>query len=350
MNIGQKFIIGFSGESLEGSPWLAQTLHREGVGGVILFDRSMDRTVNNISSPEQLKKLTQALSRHVDTPLFIAVDQEGGRVCRLKAVDGFASLPAAKELGRLDHAHRAQHVEETAAMLAECGVNLNFAPVVDLDLNPENPIISRYERSFGQDPNYVARCAAGFIEAHHRQGVGCCLKHFPGHGSAGQDSHLGFVDITDCWRRQELEPYRILFQAGYQDGVMTAHVVHRDLDPTGKPATLSPPMVSGLLRRDLGFDGVIFSDDLQMRAISDSWSYREAVQGAVLAGVDVLVVGNNLALQPDAVRLGIEAIEELLAKGLIKEESLRQSLARIARLKTCLNRREPWRPIDLPIA
>lgn len=350
LNLGQKFIVGFLGETLDSSPWIVDGLQQEAAGGVLLFDRNMDRTVKNISSPEQLQKLTESLAGLVDTPLFIAVDQEGGKVCRLKTEDGFPALPDAKTLAQLDRDQRVQCVEATAQMLAGCGINLNFAPVVDLDLNPDNPIISKYGRSFGDDPRRVAACAAECIEAHHRHGVACCLKHFPGHGSARLDSHLGFVDITGCWQPQELEPYRQLIQAGYADGVMTAHLVHRGLDPGGQPATLSRPIISGLLRQELGFDGVIFSDDLQMRAIADGWSYRQAVQQAVLAGVDVLVVGNNLSFQPDAVRLGVEAIGELLDKGLIDEHDLRQSLARIARLKECLQGRRSWRPIDLHTA
>ena len=350
LNLGQKFIVGFSGETLDSSPWIVNTLQQEVAGGVLLFDRNMDRTVKNISSPGQLQKLTESLNNLIDTQLFIAVDQEGGKVCRLKPANGFPAQPSAKALAQLDRSQRIRCVEETAGMLAKCGVNLNFAPVVDLDLNLDNPIISKYERSFGDDPRRVAVCAAEFIEAHHRHGVACCLKHFPGHGSARLDSHLGFVDITGCWHPQELEPYRHLIQAGYADGVMTAHLVHRGLDPAGQPVTLSRPVISGMLRQELGFDGVIFSDDLQMRAIVDGWSYRQAVQRAVLAGVDVLVVGNNLAFQPDAVRLGVEAIGELLDKELIDEHDLRQSLARIARLKECLKGERSWRPIDLHIA
>jgi beta-N-acetylhexosaminidase len=131
---------------------------------------------------------------------------------------------------------------------------------------------------------------------------------------------------------------------------MTAHLVHRTLDPSGLPATLSPEVVDGILRRQLGFTGVVFSDDLQMRAISDGWGYEEAVQRAVLAGVDVLVVGNNLALRPDAVDVGIRAITKLLDSGRVDEKRIHDSLARIALFKECITGEQPWQPDAPPTA
>jgi len=141
-----------------------------------------------------------------------------------------------------------------------------------------------------------------------------------------------------------------LIDRGYSDGIMTAHLVHRGLDPAGLPATLSAPIVSGLLRHQLGFTGVVFSDDLQMRAISNGWSYAEAVQQAVLAGVDVLIVGNNLDPREDVLRVGVQAIEDLLDKGLIDENRIRESLARIARLKERIARKQSWKHIGPPTA
>ncbi len=347
LNIGQMFLVGFSGTEVQSDHWIVDAITSEQIGGVILFDRCVQGTVQNITSPEQLRQLTGSLQQYAETPLFIAVDQEGGKVCRLKASDGFVAMPSAAALGREDNICTSRYAEETAAVLAGCGINLNFAPVVDLEINPANPIISRYERSFGSDPQQVARHAAAFIEAHHRHGVGCCLKHFPGHGSAGSDSHLGFVDSTLCWQEIELLPYQYLIQSGYTDGIMTAHLVHRGLDPSGQPATLSPAIITGVLRQKLGFNGVVFSDDLQMRAISDGWSYEEAVQRAILAGVDVLVVGNNLAPRQDAVQAGIRAVAGMLDSGLIDEKHISDSLSRIARFKEKITRRRPWKAIDL---
>jgi len=342
LHFGQMFVVGFRGCEIGSDHWIVQALERDMLGGVILFDRNIDHSVQNIRAPEQLRQLTTYLQQHSAIPLFVAVDQEGGAVCRLKERDGFPpSVSAANLAGQgLDATKR--EALSMAALLADHGVNLNFAPVVDLDLNQDNPIISRYHRSFGEVPEAVVGHAAVFIEAHHQQGIGCCLKHFPGHGSAGSDSHLGFVDITDCWQPVELEPYRRLIDAGYHDGIMTAHLVHRGLDPAGLPATLSSQVVSKILRQQLGFAGVVFSDDLQMRAISNGWSYAEAVQQAVLAGVDVLVVGNNLDPREDVVQVGMQAIGELLDQGRIDENRIHESLTRIALFKEKILGKQAW--------
>ena len=348
--LGQLFMLGFRGTTLSADHWLVGAVRDQGLGGVILFDRNVDGTVQNVVSPDQLRRLVDDLQQLAPLPLLVGIDQEGGRVCRLKERDGFAPCVSAASLGGESPAVVAEHAEALAAMLAHCGVNLNFAPVVDLELNPANPIIGRYQRSFSADPATVIACARAFVEAHHRFGVGCCLKHFPGHGSAGGDSHLGFVDVTECWQAVELEPYRSLFAAGYTDGVMTAHLVHRGLDPSGLPATLSPAVITGLLRDQLGHRGVVFSDDLQMRAISDGWTYAEAVQQAVLAGVDVIVIGNNLAPCEDALVTGIRAVADLLDSGRIDANRIDQSLARIALFKERIAGERPWQAIDPPTA
>ncbi|MHB8810058.1 MAG: glycoside hydrolase family 3 N-terminal domain-containing protein [Desulfobulbaceae bacterium] len=341
--LGQLFMIGFAGLAVDARHPVVAAITRHGLGGVILFDRDLQGARQNIESPEQLRALTAALQGYAATPLFIAVDQEGGRVCRLKEEDGFPPTLPAKLLGDGDEPDRTRgHAERLAANLAACGINMNMAPVVDLDLNPANPIIGRFQRSYGSEAGQVVRHAAAFIDAHHHHNIACCLKHFPGHGSAAADSHLGFVDNSGQWQPEELEPYRQLFTRGFADSVMTAHVVNRKLDGSGLPATLSTPILSGLLRDRLGFAGVTISDDLQMRAISDRWSYAEAVQNALLAGVDLIIVCNVLAREEDAVGKGIRAVEELLAEGRISEQQVRDSLQRIAILKQKIGGEVPW--------
>lgn len=216
-----------------------------------------------------------------------------------------------------------------AAELAGYGINMNLAPVADLNINPENPIIARYERSFGPDPDTVAAHCQAFMEGHHKHGVMCCLKHFPGHGSASGDSHLGFVDISEDWQEKELEPYKIMIGNGVIDAVMTAHVVHYGLDPSGVPATLSPVLLDSMLRQNLGFRGVIITDDLQMQAIASRYGFKEAVQRAVLAGADLLIVGNNLERNPDALKQGVAAVEELLDQRVISKDRIQASLQRV---------------------
>lgn len=334
--LAQMFVVGFRGSFLSADHWLAGALARTPPGGVILFDRNIDGSVQNFDSPDQLQQLTANLQQLACHPLLIAVDQEGGKVCRLKERDGFGTTLSAAALAAQGVSATARHSEQMAAELASMGINLNFAPVVDLNLNPDNPIIARYERSFGAEASEVVAYAQAVIKAHHRHKVACCLKHFPGHGSAGGDSHLGFVDVSTCWQPVELAPYRQLIAQGYTDGIMTAHLVNRQLDPSGRPATLSPQVINGLLRQELDFSGVIFSDDLQMRAISNGWSLAEAVQQAVLAGVDMLVIGNNLTPSDDALTIGMQAIAELLDSGRIDHHRISASVARITQLKASL--------------
>ena len=326
-------MVGFRGTVVESRHWIVRAIEDDHLGGVILFDRNVDGSVQNISSPQQLCHLTAALQQYGRDRLLIAVDQEGGQVCRLKARDGFPAAVSARELAGFDVKKAAAAANQMAATLAAHGITMNMAPVVDLDLNPANPIIGRYGRSFSPAPEKVVHCASLVIEAHHRAGISCCLKHFPGHGSAGKDSHLGFVDTTDDWRQEELVPFIRLMEKGVVDAVMTAHIINRRLEPQGIPATLSRPVITGLLRRRLGFSGVVVSDDLQMRAITDKWGFREAVRRAVLAGVDLLVIGNNLAADEHAVKKGIRCIKEMLDSGEIDGDYIRASLDRISMLQ-----------------
>ncbi len=339
--LGQLFMLGFRGEALQAGHWLERALRQGGLGGVILFDRNVDGSTQNISAPAQLRLLTAALRDAAGGELLIAVDQEGGKVCRLKAAAGFASHPAALDLGRQGLEASAEAAHACAAMLKESGINFNFAPVVDLDCDPPSPIIGGYGRSFGADAETVCQHATVWIKAHHGQGLVCCLKHFPGHGSARSDTHHGFVDASASWQPEELAPYRRLIRAGFQDAVMSAHLVLRQLDKDGLPATLSQPILTGLLRQELGFQGVICTDDLQMGAIRQRWSYKEAVQRAVLAGADMLVIGNNLAGQPEALEQGVAAIEELLREGRMTEEQIHASIARLQSLKRRASGRKP---------
>ena len=343
LDLGQMFMVGFDGVEVDANHAIMKAITRDQLGGVILFDYNVDGTRQNILTSLQLYKLTGSLQRYADVPLLVAVDQEGGRVCRLKEGDGFpTSVSAAFLGGENDLRETGNYADITAETLAEHGINFNLAPVVDLAINVENAIISRYERSYGADPEQVVRHATEFIQAHHQRGIACCLKHFPGHGSSTSDSHLGFVDITDCWQEDELDPYQKMFASGFSDAVMTAHVVHRHLDADGLPATLSNKIIGSLLRKQLGFSGVTVSDDLQMKAITDHWDYGTSVQMAVLAGVDLLVIGNNLVRQEDVVLNGIRAIEELLDNGTIEEEFLRSALNRVAALKKKIAGVVPW--------
>ena len=225
-----------------------------------------------------------------------------------------------------------QEADQTAAFLAAAGINVNFAPVVDIDSNPDNPVIGRLGRSFSADPVVVSNMAACWIRAHDRHRVISCPKHFPGHGSSTADSHHGFVDISATWRETELQPYRTLFATETIDMVMAGHLFHRELDPLF-PATLSRDTIAGLLREELGFNGVVVTDDLQMKAISDCYDFSEAVCRCFAAGIDMLVIGNNLAYDPEVLKTGISALQDGLKHGLVQEEQLHHACARVNKLK-----------------
>jgi beta-N-acetylhexosaminidase len=220
-----------------------------------------------------------------------------------------------------------------AATLAQVGVNLNLAPVVDLDVNPEGPAIGAAGRSFSPDPAVVVAHARAFVEAHRRQGVLTTLKHFPGHGSAAADSHRSLPDVTGTWSTSELVPYRTLITEGLADAVMTAHVRHRGLDPDW-PATLSPAIVGGILRGELGFGGVVITDDLQMGAVAGEHSLQTAIRQALRAGADVLLFANNSpgAYDDQIAPRAVKTILDLVEQGEVPAETIAASAARVRRL------------------
>jgi beta-N-acetylhexosaminidase len=329
-------VIGFRGLTAQEADATLRQIADIGVGGVVLF--SVDQLSGgsrNVESPEQLRALVGSLTDAATVaPLLVSVDQEGWLVARLTPIHGFPlPAPSAAELGRLnDPAVTRADARAMAEVLAAAGITLNLAPVVDLAINPDNPIIAALGRSYGADPALVTDQAAAFIEGHHEIGVRCALKHFPGHGSSTGDTHLGVVDVTETWSASELEPFAALIDRGLADAILTAHVFNAALDPE-HPATLSRPTVSGLLRDQLGFDGAVLSDDLQMGAIRDAYGYPEAVALAIEAGIDLLVVANQLVYEPDIAPRTVAIIEDLVRSGRIGEGRIDESWQRIARLK-----------------
>jgi len=333
--LGQMLLVGFRGLAVDDQHPIVADIRQRHLGGVVLFDVDgpARSRVRNVQSLEQVQALTASLQAAAATPLLIAADQEGGKVARLSPRQGFPATPSHQQLGELaDPAITAGAAGEIARLLAAAGVNLNLAPVVDLNTNPDNPVIARYERSFGADPALVSRLAAAFVQAHHQQGVLCCLKHFPGHGSSTADSHHGLADVSDTWVREELQPYRDLIQAGLADSIMTAHVFNVHLDPV-YPATLSHDTVQGLLRGELGYDGVVISDDMQMGAIRGYYGYDDAVLAAIDAGVDILAISNNVLFEEDVVSRTVLILRWAVEQGRISRARIEQSYGRIQRLK-----------------
>lgn len=336
--IAQMLLVGFRGTELDESNYIVRDIRDYRIGGVILFDRdSMLKTYGrNITAPAQLQALTDSLRSLSATPLFMAVDQEGGNVCRLKERYGFPPTVTAQYLGTLNNpAITRMYADSIGNTLAVNGLNMNFAPVVDLNINPASPAIGAVERSFSADPTIVTANARIFVETHDKNRVATCFKHFPGHGSATADSHLGFVDVTDTWSEIELEPYRTLIGEGNCRMVMTAHVFNRKIDPD-LPATLSQPFITGLLRERLGFDGVVVTDDLQMQGLTQFFDYKTIIEKSIQAGADIILVSNNLDYDPEITPTTISHVAGLVRSGRITEERINTSYRRIMALKSRL--------------
>lgn len=339
IKIGQMLMTGFRGMSTEEAPEVVADIEHGRIGGVILFDYDLPlrSPVRNIKSPEQLQQLTRSLQDHATTPLFIAIDQEGGRVCRLKPSRGFPITPSAASLGDIndpDSTYRS--AVRTATLLSDLHINMNFAPVLDLATNPDNPVIAKLGRSFSKNPSTVALHAQQTIDAMERHGIIPAVKHFPGHGSSRQDTHLDFTDVTGTWEPEELEPYRTLFQEGYDGLVMTAHVFNGRLDQE-HPATLSHNILQGLLRDSLGFRGVVVSDDMQMQAIAAHYSLEDAILLTLNAGVDILLFANNSSYDPLIASKASAIIQQLVNDGKVSRERIDESWKRIMELKQRFN-------------
>ncbi|MDW3118599.1 MAG: glycoside hydrolase family 3 N-terminal domain-containing protein [Roseovarius pacificus] len=289
-DVGQILITGFRGTTpSDAEVDKVRRLIEDGyVAGVILLRR-------NIRSPEQLLRLTSSLqSASADYPAIIAIDQEGGEVTRLGAQNGFTSWMSAAEMAGSGRSNEEilNYYEERANELASVGINLNFGPVVDLNINPFNPIIGSKGRTYGRHVEDVVRFAELFIRAHRSKGVKTCLKHFPGHGSSIADSHTGSADVSQTWRPEEIAPFERLVRAGLADTMMNAHVLHRHLsDAPWIPTSLSQKSVTEI-REGLSFTGPIITDDMQMGAITDLMSAENASVPAVAAGNSMLIYSN----------------------------------------------------------
>ena len=331
--IGRMLIVGFEGSDVNKESQIVKDIQKYDLGGVILFDKNFHnpKKPKNITSPKQLHTLTTKLKNFANKPLFISVDQEGGRVARLKPAYGFVEIPSAKTVATYTQERVRTIYTKEAKMLQNAGINLNFAPVLDLAIEPKNSVIYQLERSYGADPKKVAQIASLLIDAQNKEGIISVAKHFPGHGSSLSDSHKGFVDISQTWQPKELEPYKILIKEQKLDAIMTAHVFNKNLDPI-YPATLSRKINQDLLRDQLGFKGVIISDDMQMKAITKHYSLKEATTDAINAGVDILLFGNQLAT--NTAKEIIDTIYAQVKAGKIPLKRIEEANQRIQNLHT----------------
>lgn len=320
--VGQLFVFGFPGKTLDDDA--RELLAKDHCSGVILFKR-------NIDSLEQVVALNQeihAATKDAPFPPFISVDQEGGRVARLRGI--CTDVPSMRALGKrsIDDEDLPYRVGAMMAReLSALGFHWDFAPVVDVDTNPKNPVIG--ERAFSSQANEVCHLSSAFVRGMQQAGVAACAKHFPGHGDTDVDSHLALPSLPhdlERLRAVELPPFKATIDAGVSS-IMTAHVVFAALDPD-RPATMSKKALS-ILRDELGFEGVIVSDDLEMSAVADRWPVEEIVLEGLRAGVDLFLICHTFAL----VRRAIAAVRGALRDGSLSPAVVQAALARVQTMK-----------------
>lgn len=325
--IGQLFIVAFrkdmQGNGIEElDKEIKMMIGKYNFGGIILFSE-------NINSNAQTKKLIEDIQLISKVPSFIAIDEEGGKVSRLTHSPNMKAtkLPGNGAIGKSGNTQNAYDTAKIIANeLTELGFNLNFAPVADINTNPNNPVIG--DRSFGSDPEMVAAMTAAMTRGFQENGVSATLKHFPGHGDTSFDTHTGAVSVShDLERLRQVE--LIPFESGIQEGadaIMTAHIQVPNVTGDNVPSTFSHYMLTEILRKELGFKKLIITDSLEMKAITDYYTHEEAAVAAINAGADILLIPANI---PKA----YDALMEAIKKGEISEERINESVVRILRIK-----------------
>ncbi|MGI6340934.1 MAG: beta-N-acetylhexosaminidase [Minisyncoccales bacterium] len=339
--IGEMLILGFRGTEVNESSKIIQDINQYHLGGVVLFDydlpsKSFPRNIENF---EQTKKLIDDIKNLTNPHLFIAVDAEGGNVNRLKPKYGFKEIESAQKMGEKEVLNTFEEASKLGEELNLLGFNLNFAPVVDVNVNSDNPIIGYLERSFSEDPQKVFKHADAFIDGMHKYNIITTIKHFPGHGSSKDDSHLGLTDITQTYNKEvELYPYKNLIEKDKVDIIMTAHIMNKNID-SENPATLSPLFLQDILRNELKYKGVIISDDMQMGAIVDNFGFEEAIIKSINAGCDLLGFSNNNNHEYDEniAEKAVNVIKKAVQDGKISEKRINESYNRIKTLKEKYN-------------
>lgn len=346
IKIGQMLLVGFPTTGVD-TAVLAE-IRAGKVGSIIIFEKNIPPANSFVA----LKKITWTYQRAAPIPLIIGIDQEGGRVNRLKSKYGFPNSITAAAMAKSPSLDSVRfYAEATASTLAGLGININFAPVVDLASNPANPIIAKYGRAFSADEDSVVLMAKEYIRQHRKYGILTSLKHFPGHGSSKDDTHLGIADVTNTWEERELTPYQALIDSGYADAVMTSHIVNKRIEPDGYPGTLSDDVITGVLRNRLHFNGVIFTDDMQMHAITKNFGLEEAIRLAVKAGVDIMTFSNNIAGSDiRTVDMVHGVIRKMVETGEISEKRIDESFRRVMALKHLLQKGDIqnslWKALD----
>ncbi|WP_214630412.1 glycoside hydrolase family 3 protein [Paenibacillus agaridevorans] len=329
--IGQLFVFGFHGYEPSGD--LNSLIEEYGIGGTIYFTR-------NVQNAEQVHNLSVKLQEKAAVsgraPLFIAIDQEGGMVARL--VDGVTLMPGNMALGATGQAEAARETAKVSGEeLRKLGITLNYAPCIDVNNNPDNPVIN--VRSYSDRAEVVSELGAAAVEGYQSAGVAATVKHFPGHGDTSVDSHHALPVLPhnrDRLDAIELRPFRAAIAAG-TDCIMTAHVVLPALEPSGVPSTLSEKVLTGLLRGELGYDGVVVTDCLEMSAIDEHYGPAQGSVRAIQAGADMVLVSHTIEKQ----RAALEAVTAAVESGELSEARIDEAVGRIMRLKSKLRLDEP---------
>ncbi len=326
-------MVGVKGTTLTKDNPVIEDIVDLGVSGVILFEHNIEPVESGIDSKARLKEFVADLKGLREEPIFIAIDQEGGKVNRMKSKYGFAEMLSHKEVGAAEGNEPARkNGAVIASEVASVGINVNFAPCVDVDINPSCPVIGGVNRSFSADENRVADLASIYVEEHHKKGLLTSVKHFPGHGNSIMDSHNGFTDISKTWEQRELTPYKRLISEGLCDMVMVSHLYNSKFD-TKYPATLSKPTIDSLLRGVMGWDGVVVSDDMQMKAITDHYGFEQAIILAINAGVDLFIISSNIRQEEFSIaERFVKTIVDGVESGAIERKKIDQAAARVDKL------------------
>lgn len=328
--VGELFVLGFRG--LKIPSWLKEFESRFGLGGVILFDYNVQtkKYENNVESPTQLRALCAEIHSLPSRPVVL-VDQEGGKVRRLKEKLGFAPLPSAKAFAGLPREERRALADRSFRELRSLGVHMNLAPVADLDLNPENPDIGKVERSFSPDPRVVREACSDQVAAAREAGIGLCLKHFPGLGGARVNSHEALTDISGLVPNEQIRLFQELGEK--VPAVLVSHGLMREWE-SGVPISTSRVGVGKL--RALLPHAILLSDDLQMQGLQKLMTSGDAAVCALDAGIDWILVGNNLMAEDEACLSWADCILRLMDRAPVFRERVKDSLARVARAKQLL--------------
>jgi beta-N-acetylhexosaminidase len=331
MRVGELFILGFFGKTVP--EWLTQFADRYGLGGAILFDYSCRTQAydNNIESPEQVQRLCAEIAALPSGPM-VFIDQEGGLVRRLKESRGFAPLPSAKEFNLLGPNQKRSILTASFAEMRRLGIHYDFAPVIDVDYNPENPNIGRIKRSYSRDIAEVKANALLINEVAREQRLGLCLKHFPGIGGALVDSHQEFMDISDTLRDEQEALFYSLAPQMFGDAVLVSHAIARQWDE--RPMTLSAAGLSRLRTRLP--DTLLITDDMQMQGLQKALGTREASLQSLKAGMDMLCIGNNLFDQEQEMAAVAEYVEQSVRDKTLSGSAIEASIVRVTRRKALL--------------